>query len=113
MTFFNKKTNDCNLNTFFNTHFNIRKHDISSSKNETSQHNFNKDVPVQTDSNKMNSHQNLEQHTHQTQQSKKGKIPKKRNKLKKDNISNIPMKSTLPVFKNQLRPDLSNNNSIL
>lgn len=29
MTFFNKKTNDCNLNTFSHTHFNIRKHDIS------------------------------------------------------------------------------------
>lgn len=53
------------------------------------------------------------QHSHQTQHAKKGKIPKKRIKIKTDYIPNIPMKSTFQVFKNQLRPDLSKNKSTL
>lgn len=76
-------------------------------KMKQAQHDFNKDVPIPTESIKIIGHQNLDQH------SQKGKIPKKRNKHKKDNLPNIPMKSTLQVFKNQLRPDLTNNNSKL
>lgn len=59
------KKNDCNFNTIFNTYFNTEKHDISSSKSETAQHDFNKDVPIPIDSIKINGHQNFEQNSHQ------------------------------------------------
>lgn len=59
-----KKSNNNNINAILNSYFNIGKNYISSSTNEKAHQDVHEDI--QTDSIKINGHQTLLQHSHQT-----------------------------------------------